>query len=108
MARYVDAAPQLELATRNVRVLAIGQVLEVKEGRKGAEGQTATLELTPAKDAGFLGSAAEGVHSIGEESAAAALDIADTAIYGPEVGVLGLTNPGIAIWDKANVEGKIK
>ncbi len=32
---------------RNVRVLAIGQVLEVKEGKKGAEGQTATLELTP-------------------------------------------------------------
>ncbi|GAA1263375.1 multifunctional 2',3'-cyclic-nucleotide 2'-phosphodiesterase/5'-nucleotidase/3'-nucleotidase [Planotetraspora silvatica] len=25
-----------------------------------------------------------------------------------KVGVLGLTNPGIAIWDKANVEGKLK
>lgn len=25
-----------------------------------------------------------------------------------KVGVLGLTNPGIAIWDKANVEGKMK
>ncbi|MEU8193664.1 5'-nucleotidase C-terminal domain-containing protein [Microbispora amethystogenes] len=24
------------------------------------------------------------------------------------VGVLGLTNPGVAIWDKANVEGKLK
>ena len=24
------------------------------------------------------------------------------------VGVLGLTNPGIAIWDKANVEGKLR
>lgn len=25
-----------------------------------------------------------------------------------KVGVLGLTNPGVAIWDKANVEGKLK
>ncbi|HRK18236.1 MAG TPA: Flp pilus assembly protein CpaB [Hyphomicrobiaceae bacterium] len=32
---------------RNVRVLAIGQLIEVKEGKKGAEGATATLELTP-------------------------------------------------------------
>ena len=24
-----------------------------------------------------------------------------------KVGILGLTNPGIAIWDKANVEGKM-
>jgi pilus assembly protein CpaB len=32
---------------RNVRVLAIGQQLEPKEGKKGADGTTATLELTP-------------------------------------------------------------
>lgn len=32
---------------RNVRVLAIGQQLEVKEGKKGSEGTVATLELTP-------------------------------------------------------------
>jgi pilus assembly protein CpaB len=32
---------------RNVRVLAIGQQIEAKEGKKGAEGATATLELTP-------------------------------------------------------------
>jgi pilus assembly protein CpaB len=32
---------------RNVRVLAIGQILEAKEGKKNAEGATATLELTP-------------------------------------------------------------
>ena len=25
-----------------------------------------------------------------------------------KVGILGLTNPGIAIWDKANVEGKMR
>jgi 2',3'-cyclic-nucleotide 2'-phosphodiesterase/3'-nucleotidase len=24
-----------------------------------------------------------------------------------KVGILGLTNPGIAIWDKANVEGQM-
>ena len=32
---------------RNVRVLAIGQIIEAKEGKKGADGATATLELTP-------------------------------------------------------------
>lgn len=32
---------------RNVRVLAIGQQLEAKEGKKGADGTTATLELDP-------------------------------------------------------------
>ena len=31
----------------NVRVLAIGQQIETKEGKKTAEGSTATLELTP-------------------------------------------------------------
>jgi pilus assembly protein CpaB len=32
---------------RNIRVLAIGQMIEVKEGKRLAEGNTATLELTP-------------------------------------------------------------
>jgi pilus assembly protein CpaB len=32
---------------RNVRVLAIGQQIEAKEGKKNAEGNVATLELTP-------------------------------------------------------------
>ena len=32
---------------RNIRVLAIGQLVEAKEGKKAAEGNTATLELTP-------------------------------------------------------------
>jgi pilus assembly protein CpaB len=31
----------------NVRVLAIGQQIETKEGKKSADGTTATLELTP-------------------------------------------------------------
>jgi pilus assembly protein CpaB len=32
---------------RNVRVLAIGQLIEAKDGKKLADGNTATLELTP-------------------------------------------------------------
>jgi pilus assembly protein CpaB len=36
-----------ETLFRNVRVLAIGQQIEAREGKKGAEGTTATLELTP-------------------------------------------------------------
>jgi pilus assembly protein CpaB len=32
---------------RNIRVLAIGQLIEAREGKKLAEGNTATLELTP-------------------------------------------------------------
>ncbi len=36
-----------ELLLGNVRVLAIGQLIEVKEGRKIAEGNVASLELTP-------------------------------------------------------------
>jgi pilus assembly protein CpaB len=32
---------------RNVRVLSIGQIIEAKDGKKVAEGNTATLELTP-------------------------------------------------------------
>ncbi len=36
-----------ELLFSNVRVLAIGQRLETKEGQKGIEGNTATLELSP-------------------------------------------------------------
>jgi pilus assembly protein CpaB len=34
---------------RNIRVLAIGQQIEAKDGKKLAEGNTATLELTPAQ-----------------------------------------------------------
>jgi pilus assembly protein CpaB len=38
-----------EVVLRNVRVLAIGQMLEVKEGRKNAEGNVAALELSPSQ-----------------------------------------------------------
>jgi pilus assembly protein CpaB len=36
-----------EMILRNVRVLAIDQVLQEKDGQKTAVGKTATLELTP-------------------------------------------------------------
>lgn len=36
-----------ETLFRNVRVLAIGQIIEAKGGKKLAEGNTATLELSP-------------------------------------------------------------
>jgi pilus assembly protein CpaB len=39
--------PHSETLLRNIRVLAIGQIIEAKEGKKAAEGATATLELTP-------------------------------------------------------------
>jgi len=38
-----------EILFRNVRVLAIGQTIEAREGKKGSEGNVATLELTPAQ-----------------------------------------------------------
>jgi pilus assembly protein CpaB len=39
--------PVSEAVLRNVRVLAIGQEIENKDGEKVATGKTATLELTP-------------------------------------------------------------
>ncbi|MFV0298176.1 MAG: Flp pilus assembly protein CpaB [Hyphomicrobiaceae bacterium] len=36
-----------ETLFRNIRVLAIGQRIEVKEGQKNADGNSATLELSP-------------------------------------------------------------
>jgi pilus assembly protein CpaB len=36
-----------EVILRNIRVLAIGQQIEVKEGRKNSEGNVATLEISP-------------------------------------------------------------
>ena len=36
-----------ETIFRDIRVLAIGQRIEIKEGQKNAEGNTATLELSP-------------------------------------------------------------
>lgn len=42
-----DDAHVSEILFRNVRVLAMGQQIEAREGKKGSEGNVATLELTP-------------------------------------------------------------
>ncbi len=39
----------VEVLLRNVRVLAIGQNIEAKEGRKNADGNVAALELSPSQ-----------------------------------------------------------
>lgn len=39
----------VEVLLRNVRVLAIGQNIEVREGRKNADGNVASLELSPSQ-----------------------------------------------------------
>jgi pilus assembly protein CpaB len=65
---------------RNVRVLAIGQLIEAKEGKKGAEGTTATLELTP-RQAELLALA----NSMGEITLALR-SVADMSSSGPGTG----------------------
>ncbi len=62
---------------RNVRVLAIGQQIEAKEGKKNAEGAVATLELTP-KQTELLAHAS----SLGEVSLALR-SVADLNAEGP-------------------------
>lgn len=53
-----------ETLFRNVRVLAIGQLIEAKEGKKLAEGNTATLELTPAQAEELAGANSRGEISL--------------------------------------------
>lgn len=60
---------------RNVRVLAIGQLIEAKEGKKGADGKTATLELTPRQTellalANSMGEISLALRSVADMSAA--------------------------------------
>lgn len=53
-----------ETLFRNVRVLAIGQLIEAKEGKKLAEGNTVTLELTPQQAEELAGANARGEISL--------------------------------------------
>ncbi len=53
-----------ETLFRNVRVLAIGQLIEAKEGKKLAEGNTVTLELTPQQSEELAGANARGEISL--------------------------------------------
>ncbi len=48
-ARGGQETQETETIFRNIRVLAIGQLIETKEGKKHADGNTATLELTPSQ-----------------------------------------------------------
>jgi pilus assembly protein CpaB len=64
---------------RNVRILAIGQNLETKDGKKSAEGNVAVLEMTP-KQAEMLSLA----NTMGEISLALR-SVADLSGEGPEV-----------------------
>jgi pilus assembly protein CpaB len=59
-----------ETLFRNVRVLAIGQQLEAKEGKKGADGTTATLELDPAQAETLAASKSQGEISLALRSIA--------------------------------------
>ena len=52
--------PVSEAVLRNVRVLAIGQEIENKDGEKVATGKTATLELTPRADGASRSGAVDG------------------------------------------------
>jgi pilus assembly protein CpaB len=68
---------------RNVRVLAIGQQIEAKEGKKGVEGATATLELTPFQAemlalANSQGEISLSLRSVADLNAAAGPTAADT------------------------------
>lgn len=46
-ARNGNSEHVVDTLFRNVRILAIGQVIEAKEGKKSVQAKTATLELTP-------------------------------------------------------------
>jgi pilus assembly protein CpaB len=65
---------------RNVRVLAIGQIIQAAEGKKGADGATATLELTP-RQTELLALA----NSMGEISLALR-SVADMSVANPSTG----------------------
>jgi pilus assembly protein CpaB len=70
---------------RNVRVLAIGQQIEAKDGKKLAEGNTATLELAPLQaeelaQANSLGEISLSLRSIKDDQPTSAPDKHDTSI----------------------------
>ena len=70
--RLLDAInlARSEAVLRNVRVLAIGQMIEVKEGKKLAEGNTVTLELTPLQTEELAAANAKGEISLALRSIA--------------------------------------
>jgi len=89
---------------RNVRVLAIGQLIEAREGKKLAEGNTATLELTPlqaeelavANAKGEISLALRSIADIGGQEQTQARDKQSNTIkvlrYGAKSRVYGVVN----------------
>lgn len=67
-----------ETLFQNVRVLAIGQLIEARDGKKLAEGNTATLELTPQQAEQLAAANARGEISFALRS------IADIQASGPQ------------------------
>jgi pilus assembly protein CpaB len=64
-----------ETLFRNVRILAIGQRIEVKDGQKVADGNTATMELSPTQAERLAHAKLQGELSLSLRSIA---DIAET------------------------------
>lgn len=81
-----------ETVLRNVRVLAIGQNIEMKDGKKIAKGKTATLELSPGQVEVLSLAQSAGDISLALRSLA---DATNGGITGPQTGEHGLNgNPG--------------
>ncbi len=76
-----------ETVLRNVRVLAIGQNIEIKDGKKVAKGKTATLELTPGQTETLMLAQSAGDISLSLRSLADALP---GGVKGPQSGESGL------------------
>ena len=72
---------------RNVRVLAIGQNIEISDGKKVAKGKTATLELSPGQTETLTLAQSAGDISLSLRSLADALP---GGINGPQSGETGL------------------
>jgi pilus assembly protein CpaB len=70
-----------ETVLRNVRVLAIGQTIEIKDGKKVANGKTATLELSPIQSETLALAQSMGTISLSLRSLA---DASSDGVSGPQ------------------------
>ncbi len=78
-----------ETVLRNVRVLAIGQNIEIKDGKKIAKGKTATLELSPRQSETLTLAQSMGDISLALRSLA---DASPGGVSGPQSGEHALKN----------------
>ena len=91
-----------ETVLRNVRVLAIGQSIEIKDGKKIAKGKTATLELSPGQTETLMLAQSAGSISLSLRSLADAQpgglngpQSADHGLYGDRGGNIKLLKYGV-------------